>query len=747
MSMQVERPRASRSLIAVLTIAFLALSVMGLLIAGLSEIYLLFRTQQEAVASRQQFIAQDAADTVANSVQERFRVLETAAQLGDLISVSQEERENALAGLLGLEPAFRQLVLLDAQGQELSKISRLSQEASGSLVDRAGGDWLAQLKQGQRYIGAVYVDEATSEPLVVIAVPSMDVFGDYQGTLAAEVNLKFMWDLVDRLAVGEGGVAYVVDRQGNLIAFGDVGRVLRGENVGQLREVAEFVTSPAAVDETGASISSGINGTTVVGTYVPLGTPDWAVVTELPVEEAYREVIRSTAISAGVILVIAALAGLIGVYVARRLASPLLTLTDTATRIAGGEMGLQAAMAGPLEVVRLAEAFNSMTAQLRELIGGLEERVAERTEALRAAAGVSRATTLVLDPDNLVPQVVDLVRERFGLYYVGLFLLDQEERSAVLRAGTGEAGRQMVAQGYRLGVGSDSMIGQCVARNEVRLALDVEEEAVRFDNPLLPDTRSELALPMRSRERVIGAMTVQSAEEAAFDEAYVDVLQVMADQVAVAIDNARLFADAQAALAELEALQQQYLGEAWTGYVQGRTVRGYARTQSGEMALDAQILSEVRQAVAARRPIIGRGRAARDPSSETGRPGTSSALVAPVLYRGQPIGALGVRDVEGSRQWSEADIELVQAIGEQFAQAAESLRLIENTQQREAVERVTREITGDIRAAVSIEDAVRRTLRALGRALGEAELVARLGAEPVLLASAPDVEGKGGDHG
>ncbi len=369
-----EKPKTSRSLTATLAISFLALSVAVLLIASSLEIFFNFQTQQELVASKQQLIAQDAAKTVASFVQEKFGVLETAVKLGNPASVSRKEQKRVLENLLGLQPAFRQLVLLNPQEQELAKVSRLSQAASGQLADQAESDLFAQVKQGERYIGPVYIDEITSEPLVIMAVPATDVLGDFQGTLMVEVNLKFMWDLVDRLEIGETGLAYVVDRQGNLIAFGDTARVLRGENVGHLKEVGEFTSNPAPVDETGANISSGINGTTIVGTYVPLGVPDWAVVTELPVEEAYREVIRDAAISVGVMLAVAVLAGLIGVGVARRLSVPLRNLTETATRIAGGETGLQAAIAGPAEVASLARAFNSMTAQLRELINSLKQR-------------------------------------------------------------------------------------------------------------------------------------------------------------------------------------------------------------------------------------------------------------------------------------------------------------------------------------------------------------------------------------
>jgi serine phosphatase RsbU (regulator of sigma subunit) len=208
-------------------------------------------------------------------------------------------------------------------------------------------------------------------------------------------------------------------------------------------------------------------------------------------------------------------------------------------------------------VGRLAEAFNAMTARLRALIGNLEQRVAERTRGLRAVAEVSRATTSVLELDALLGQVVDLVRERFDLYYVGLFLLDGAEQNAVLHAGTGEAGRQMLERGHRLQVDGPSMVGQCVAHNEARIAPDAGAEAMRFANPLLPETRAEVALPLRARGRIVGAMSVQSAEAGAFDEAAAGVLQSLADQVGVAIDNARLFEQIVQANAEIRALNER----------------------------------------------------------------------------------------------------------------------------------------------------------------------------------------------
>ncbi len=189
----------------------------------------------------------------------------------------------------------------------------------------------------------------------------------------------------NEIKVGDTGYAYVVDRQGKLIAFSDTARVLRSENVSQLQAVSAFIQNPVAARATEVSIYPGITGATVMGTYVPLETPDWAVVTELPWAEANREINQQVMLSIGITLVAAVLAGLLGMFVARRLAVPLVNLTGIATRITAGEMELQAVVGGPRETASLASAFNSMTAQLRQILGSLEQRVNDRTVDLQQA--------------------------------------------------------------------------------------------------------------------------------------------------------------------------------------------------------------------------------------------------------------------------------------------------------------------------------------------------------------------------
>ncbi len=217
-------------------------------------------------------------------------------------------------------------------------------------------------------------------------------------------------------------------------------------------------------------------------------------------------------------------------------------------------IGLVLFEVGPRE----GSIYETLRGQLSSALKGvLLLRAEHRALLLQTASEVSRAVSSFLDPEDLIHQVVELARERFNLYYAGLFLVDQTGewsgepgKWAVLRAGTGAAGKAMLEQGHKLEIGGTSMIGWCIANKQARIALDVGAEAVRFDNPFLPQTRSELALPLISRGEILGALTIQSAQEAAFSQEDIAVLQTMADQLANAIANARLYEQAQKEIAE-----------------------------------------------------------------------------------------------------------------------------------------------------------------------------------------------------
>jgi GAF domain-containing protein/HAMP domain-containing protein len=414
-------------------------------------------------------------------------------------------------------------------------------------------------------------------------------------------------------------------------------------------------------------------------------------------QDQLQRIARQSTIALALTTVLAlGLGVLVAVTLARRIAGPLGQLNQAAQRMGSGDLTQPIRVSGAVELVTLAQAFSAMAGRLRELIGSLEERVAERTRSLQAAAEVSRATTSLRDPDELLRQVVDLVRERFNLYYVGLFLVDEVKEWAVLRAGTGEAGQTMIAQGHRLAVAGESMIGRCVASDQARIALDVGKEPVRFGNPLLPETRSEMALPLHSRGQVIGAMTVQSVVEAAFDEADIAVMQTMADQVAIAIDNARLFVETQAALKEMEAVHRQYLREAWAAYTPSAGATYY---ETAPLAQAVEL--------------------------KDGR-----VLAAPITLRGEAIGTLGVQDDSGTRQWTAEEAALVQAVTNRLGLAAENLRLLDETRRRAAQERLVGEVTARMRQTLDVDAVLDTAVNEIARVMGLAALDLRLGTPP-----------------
>lgn len=399
------KPRTTRSLATSLSIAFFSLSAVILLITGGLQIYTNFRVHQDSLAATQHLVAQEAAQTISGFFQEKLSVLETTISLTNPSTASAQGQKQSLEEILNLQQSFHQLVLLDAQGRQLAGVSRRESDQEGQLNKQLSADVLAQLRQGQPYVSPPYIDPSSGDPILILAVPSMSAAGDLQGLLAAEVSLKFVWEVVDQLSIGESGYAYIINRQGDLIAFADKARVLKGENVGQIEAVREFITSPSEGDMRPGGFYHGINGGNVIGTWVPLSTPSWAIVTELPWQEAYQVVFIALIGTIVITLAMAALVGILGIFIARRLAVPLVDLTRTATRIAEGEVDLQAQVVGPLEVAGLATAFNSMTARMHQVMVDLEQRVDKRTADLkRANEELSLAKQAAEDANRLKSQ-------------------------------------------------------------------------------------------------------------------------------------------------------------------------------------------------------------------------------------------------------------------------------------------------------------------------------------------------------
>jgi GAF domain-containing protein len=372
----------------------------------------------------------------------------------------------------------------------------------------------------------------------------------------------------------------------------------------------------------------------------------------------------------------------------------------------------------------------SLLAERADELGKANALLNKRTVQLQTAAQVSGAATFAeLNSDELVQRVVELIRERFDLYYVGLYLIDDAGAGvygewARLRAGTGEAGRQMLALGYKIAVDTSSTVGWCMVNGETRIALDAgaihlasSSEHVKAAR-LLPDTRSEMALPLRSRGRVIGALNLRSVEREAFSEEDVPVLQTLADQIAVAIDNARLFAEAQENLGELERVQRRYVREQWTRFMSSYGLPVYERTQPDIRPLSDATPPEVERVLSGREMTV---------KSDAGSGAGDATLVVPIRLRGETLGALGLQETQGERWWTDDEIALIEAVADQMALAIENARLLEETQRRAAQERVLSDITAQVRSSTQVDTILRTAVREIGRALRASEGVIKLG--------------------
>jgi len=334
----------------------------------------------------------------------------------------------------------------------------------------------------------------------------------------------------------------------------------------------------------------------------------------------------------------------------------------------------------------------------------------------QATTEVSRAIAQMRDPDELLFLVTQLISQRFGFYHVGIFLVDEAGHDAVLRAANSRGGQRMLTRGHRLRVGEQGIVGHVIGAGRPRIALDVGADPVHFDNPDLAETRSEMALPLRRGDEIIGALDVQSVEPAAFDDQDLAVFQTLADQVSIALENAYLFTQAQDALAKVETVHQQYLLQEWRRYAQQAADLSHEYLLDGWESLADQPLP-AGDAALTQGSVVALSADAGD---------QRAALAVPIKLHGQVIGVLDLQEADESRRWTEEEIALAEAVAEQLALALESARLFEQTQARARREALTRQITERIRDAMDVDTMLQTAVRELGQALGAPRVYVRL---------------------
>jgi len=420
---------------------------------------------------------------------------------------------------------------------------------------------------------------------------------------------------------------------------------------------------------------------------------------------------------------------LLGYFLGWLVAAPLARLTATAVKIAEGNLEERAAVpANSREAALLAYTFNTMTTRLRETLTSTERKVEERTAELaeatrqasrraaqlQAVTELSEAIATLQNLNEILPAAARLISERFGFYHVGIFLVDKAREYAILQASNSEGGRRMLARSHRLRLGT-GIVGFAAQTGQPRIALDVGTDAVFFDNPDLPDTRSEAALPLISRGETIGVLDVQSTQAGAFSNEDLLVLSALANQVSIALENARLLTEARAALTQVQEVYNEFTRAEW-GRITSKARRIGYRYQAGQVeTLDGDLQGpEIASAVKS-----GRIAASQTNGSEEKR----AAVAVPVKLRGEVIGVLHIESNKSSREWHEEEVALVQAVAERAAFALENARLFQDARRRAAKESMISEATARISGALNIENILRTTAEELERVLSGSEVL------------------------
>ena len=367
---------------------------------------------------------------------------------------------------------------------------------------------------------------------------------------------------------------------------------------------------------------------------------------------------------------------------------------------------------------------------LEEITDNLEDRVKERTleldkanrltsrrvAQLQTIADLAQAIAQVDNPNEIIPTAASLISERFGFYHVGIFLLDKGREFAVLQAANSEGGKRLLERGHQLMLGT-GVVGFAALTGNPRIALNVGADAVYFNNPDLPATRSEVALPLISNGETIGVLDVQSTEPSAFTEEDLQVLGTLANQVTIALENTRLLSEARASAKQVQEIYNEFVRAEWSRTAQKAEQAGFryntGRIEMIEMPIvDPEIVSAVESG-----EIIA--------NHKNGVEETRAVVTVPVKLHGEVIGVLRIESHETSKVWLEEELTLMQAVAERAALAMENARLFQDARRRAAKERLIAEATSRISGSLNIENILENTAVELERVLGGSEVLIR----------------------
>jgi GAF domain-containing protein len=640
-------------------------------------------------------------------------------------TVTQDSLNELMSSAVKAQPLFDELFLYNAKGEVLAA----SNPTEIGKVVTAQPFFVNSL--AENYIQPPYYAVGSAELSMLITRPLINPRGQVIGVLAGRLDLstlgQIMQDLTG-LTETNSGETYLVSLENNYLVTPS-----RFENEGYSLTQAYH---SLGIDQ----VLKGVNGSDIYENYqrpsvLVIGAYRWipelqiGLVAEVAEAEALATFERARNSSMAVALMAAVVAAGVGLYSAGRISKPITNLTQVATRIAAGDLNQQVDSSQRNEIGLLAVAFNSMTLQLQQLISSLEERVAARTRRLEIAANLGEHLSAILKVEQLLTEVVNQVKDNFDYYHTHIYLFDDKQERLIVVEGTGIAGAEMKAKKHSIYLNAPtSLVARAARTGEIVRVDNVREVRDWLPNPLLPDTYSEMAVPVILEEKVVGVLDVQQDKVAGLDEGDASLLRTLANQIAIAIRNARQFTEVETALEEARALQRRYLVESWDKSQATRKNVGRVQFSLGESTtLDEAITANAQQqALSHKKPAL---------VTLNGQPdgqGSYQALVAPIMLRDVAIGNMQLHEIDPDRIWSEGELALINAVVEQVAQAAETLRLLNETQERASREELVSQISNKIRRASDMESLLKVAVSELSRVLNPARTFVHVGPEAML---------------
>lgn len=575
-----------------------------------------------------------------------------------------------------------------------------------------------------------YVDAAGGGLVVTVAAP-VYYRNIFDGILAADIQIAVITEQLSALSVGQTGYAFMVDDAGRLIYMPPDGYEMFDIDPDQLvaDDFYKYTIlgegSPELQNFTNRMVAGGnglgvieVNGVETYIAFAPVPSNGYSVALVVPTSEMLTSIPASrqetsaqleAATQTAIIILFATFIGalLISIMLGQLISFPIQSLTKIADKISGGDLTARTEVTTSDETGVLARSFNTMADRLTDTLQGLEDRIAERTRELETVsksnayraslfesiARISRIISSTRQMDRLLPQITETISSQLGYYHVGIFLVDAHKEYAVLAAANSEGGQIMLARNHRLRIGETGIVGYVTQTGTPRIALDVGKDAAYFNNPDLPETHSEIALPLRSGADIMGALDVQSKVINAFNEEDINILSVLADQVSIAIQNARSFNESQEAREQAERSAAQLSEQQWNRFLKKDATPGFH--------FDGVTIRQVGPAL--------------NPQP--------AQMAIPIILRGVQIGTLKLSASDPNRKWDAHEIAIAEATADRAALAIEAARLLQDAQKRAAKERTIGNISARIGNLVNIDNIVQTTVQELGDTLPGTDVV------------------------